>query len=320
MTEEIANHSEESVEIEKDAESEALFAEFGIQKTQEKKEIEFPTMDEPNDALTTENQEESNAESKRTFKYKYNGEEGEVDEEEAPTWIQKGKNYDKVQQKLVEQEKALDEVAQLQGYKDHAELLAELPKLREQQQEKAKNAHSEMMQTLRTQAEDAGIDPDHVENYLNNHPLVKQAQEAIAEREALRVEQEKQTLQQTINANWQELYTAFPDLVEDSQAFTKGENPKFYTDAMKSMVEQGYKPIDAFKLAHMDKIQASSRKSSEQRLLKEQQLGLRGHVNEQTATLPDDGSLTPVQHSLAEEFGVDIKGVMKQAQLLKNRR
>lgn len=332
MSETIANQSEESQEIERDVETEALYDSFGMSpQPQAKKDVEFPTMDEPTEPLTMEDeeepQEETNQTDKRTLKLKFNGEDKEVDEEEARTLAQKGMNYDKVQSKLTEQQKAMDELAQLQGYKDHAELLAKLPELRAQKEQKEQNAHKAMMQELRDEAENAGLDPDQVENYLNNHPVMQEAQRAIAEREASKAERDSQSHQQAIKSQWDEVFSTFTDIEKrdiqfnGTQVVFVGEGvPDWLTPDMISKLESGYKPLDAYKLAHMDKITAQSKKSSQQQLIKQQQLGMRGHVNEQTATPPDEGSLLPVHYGLAEEFGVSLKGIQQQNKLIKNRR
>jgi hypothetical protein len=109
-------------------------------------------------------------------------------------------------------------------------------------------------------------------------------------------------------------------LVESSKAFDRGETPDFFTPEMQDRVKRGYDPLDAFELAHRDTLAAQTKKSAEQSLIKQVQLGGRGHVNQQTATPPDEGSVTPYQQALAEEFGVSVKEVQRQNQLLKNRR
>ena len=329
MSEEIANQSEQSQEVERDADTEALYESFGMpQQSQSKKDVEFPKMDEPNEPLTMEDEEEEvqgtettpGQSEKKTIKIKYLGEDKDVPEDEAPTWIQKGMNHDRLQEKLSEQQKALDEVAQLQGFKDHAELIANLPKLREQQQMKEKAAYDQLRQDLRQQAEDAGLDPDQVQAYLDNNPIVKQAEQALQERETERLEQQRADIQRQVRQKWDALYEKYPHLVEESQAFNRGESPSFYNAEMQSRIDRGYDPVDAFELAHRDTISAQTKKSAEQRVIKQQQLGMRGHVNEQSATPPDEGSLLPVHYGLAEEFGVSLKGVQRQNQLLKSRR
>lgn len=324
VTQETGNQTVESQEVEVDADTEALYASFGIPKQGETKEIEFPTMEEPTDSLTTEEQEvETKAETqpeKRTFKVKYNGEEKEVDESEAPTLIQKGMNYEKVQGKVSEYQKALDELAQLQGYKDHEDLLSNLPKLREQRQQKEQEEYQELRESLRQEFLDAGLDPDKADAYLDNHPLIKKAQAEVAKSEEReKLDQQERLKQEHIN-KWNALYQAFPELTESAQAFTRGQEPEWYTAEMKLRIEKGYDPIDAYKLAHSDKLSAQTKKATEQKIIKQQQLGNRAHIDPNTATPPDEASLLPAQIMLAEEFGVDLKGVQRQAQFLKNRR
>lgn len=329
MSEEIANQSEESpIEVERDADTEALYESFGMPaQKQEKKDVEFPNMDEPTgEPLTMEEENEVDPEEppaaadKRTIKVKYNGEDKEIGEDEAPTLIQKGMNYDKVQQKLTEQQQAMDEVAQLQGFKDHADLIANLPKLREQQQQKEQDDYQALRDDLRAQAEDAGLDPDRVEAWLDNHPLMKEAVRDKQVREAEQLQRTQEEIKQQTTSKWQLLYQKYPHLLEDGQAFSREERPNFFTDEMKSRYERGYDPIDAFELAHQGTLATQTKKAAEQSLIKQQQLGFRGQVNSQTATPPDEASLLPVQMSLAEEFGVSVKGVQRQNQLLKSRR
>src|SRR5690606_18280916 len=119
-----------------------------------------------------------------------------------PEYARKGLNYDKVETRANEYQKALDEVAQLQGFKDHADLIANLPKLREQQQQQEQDAHKQLIADLRQQAEEAGLDPDQVQSYLDNHPLVKEAQKAIQEREAERLAREQLTAQAETRRKW----------------------------------------------------------------------------------------------------------------------
>src|SRR5690606_18990352 len=119
------------------------------QQRQEQKDVEFPSMEEPTDEdLTTDDdQEEENTETqveKRTLKLKYNGEEREVDEEEARNLAQKGMNYDKVQQRLKEQQDALDRAARLNGFKDHAEFTANLDRLEKEQIQRQQDQFKEL--------------------------------------------------------------------------------------------------------------------------------------------------------------------------------
>lgn len=328
VTQETGNQTVESQEVERDADTEALFESFGLPRQQaEKKDIQFPKMDEPTDEpLTMEEEDEeiqqpeNPAEQKRTIKVKFLGEDKDVPEDEAPTWIQKGMNHDRLQERLVEQQKALDEVAQLQGYKDHADLIANLPKLREQQQQKQQNEFEQLRNQLIQDYEDAGGDPRNLEAWLDSNPLLNQAKEVLR-RDQERAEQDRQVqMKRDWENKWNALYQAFPDLTQSAQVFNEGGTPDWYTPEMQSRIQKGYDPIDAYKLAHSDKISAQSKKATEQKIIRQQQLGARGQINSNTATPPDEASLLPAQIALAEEFGVSLQGVQRQQQLLKNRR
>jgi hypothetical protein len=327
MSEEIANQSEESpIEVEKDSETEALFDSFGLAAKTEKKDIEFPKMDEPTDPLTTEDDEDEPTEEiqtpeKRTIKVKYNGEDKEVDESEAPSLIQKGMNYDKVQQKLNEQQKALDEVARMQGFKDHAELIAELPKLREQQQQKEIDQFEQAKQKIIDDLVYNGVDEQAAREYAENNPLVKQAKEKIETDKLQEQVRQNEIAEQRRLSGWAQLYEAFPDAGESAKAFAEGGRPDWYTNEMESMIyQQGYKPLDAYRLANMDKIQTNTKKSTEQRMIKERQLGVRSAAAGQAPSLDSEVTVLPAQMALAEEFGVSVKGIQRQSQLIKNRR
>ncbi len=315
VTQETGNQTVESQAAERDADTEALFEQFGLPRQQQAtKDVEFPNMDEPNEPPTTEEQEETDQKpSGLKLKIKYNGEEEELDEEEARKYAQMGKNYDKVQAKLAEQQKALDRAARLAGYENHSDYIANLDKL-EQERAQAKEREFEALeQGLYDELVESGIDEDRARQYIENHPLLREAK-------ALKETQQQQTQSQQLTSKWQALYDKYPHLVEDAQAFTRNETPGFFTDDMRSRIDRGYDPLDAFELAHRDTLSAQSKKAAEQKLIKQQQLGIRSHVNDQTAAPADEHSLSPAQMALAEEFGVDFKGVQRQNQLIKSRR
>jgi hypothetical protein len=331
MSEEQASHSLETpVEIERDADTEALFESFGLpMQITEKKDIDFPVMPESEDpAIDQTDEEQEEVEQKptdtRKYKVKFNKEEVEVDESQVPELLEKGMALDKTRAKLTEQQKALDEVAQMQGYKDHADLIANLPKLREQREQQEKDRlqkQADEFDALKDQVVqdlvDAGVDEQKAKEYAENNPLVRHAKMALQELESKqqqsRVEAESKVMQQ----KWEALFAAYPELVDTVQGDSP---PDWLTPEMDRRLKQNYDPIDAYKLAHADKLQGQAKKAAEQKVIKEQHLGLRGHINEQTATPPNEESLTPTQMTLAEEFGVDMKGVQRQKQLLKSRR
>lgn len=122
------------------------------------------------------------------FTVKYNKEEVQVPYEQAPDYIQKGMNYDKVNQRVSEYENQLNRVAQLSGYQSHDELLAALDGIEQQRQ--------------REQYEQAGIDPDMLNQILENHPDMQFAREM----------KQKQEQDQKFQSEANELFAEFPDL------------------------------------------------------------------------------------------------------------
>lgn len=328
---EIANQSEEVQPQETfDAETEAVYAAFDLPAPKEQKEIDvqFPdvnsdpaTTEEP---PTTEEQPPADGEAKRTLRLKYNGEEKEVDEEEARTLAQKGMNYDKVQQKLQEQQQALDEVAQLQGFKDHAELLAQLPRLREQQQKQKESEFQNLRSQLVEEYESYGYDPSKLEAYLDNHPILQEANRILESQQQLTIKsQQDQTL-----SRWNELYSMLPEGAEKPDLYFSPEGtlmfnsptvPTWYNSDIQSKIERGYDPVDAFQIANMGNMTAQAKKQAEQRTIKEQQLGVRAQVEKSGAADADPNDLLPAQVQLAELFGVPIEEVKRQQKLISRR-
>ena len=97
--EEIANHSDTSVQS-----------------------IETPI--ETSQTPTETNTPDTTQETSTGHRIKYNGEEKIISYDEAPTWIQKGMNYDKVAERAKEAEtfqKNLDRIAKHYGFDSHDE-------------------------------------------------------------------------------------------------------------------------------------------------------------------------------------------------------
>jgi hypothetical protein len=125
------------------------------------------------------------------FTVKYNKEEKQVSYDEAPDYIQKGMNYDKVQQRADEYQQNLDRVARLSGYKDHSELLGAMEDLEREQE--------------RQKYEQAGINPDKFKELVSELPEFQEMQQMKQQ------QQENQRLQSEAN----ELFTEFPDLTPE---------------------------------------------------------------------------------------------------------
>lgn len=88
--------------------------------------------EEPQETVTetietpTEGNDSPPQEEPRGIPIKYNGEDEVVGYDEAPTWIQKGKNYAKVSEKADKFQQSLERAARLNGYPDHESYMTAL--------------------------------------------------------------------------------------------------------------------------------------------------------------------------------------------------
>lgn len=165
MTEEMGNQTQEVVET----------IEQPIEQTQE-------TVEQPS----------SPQESPQAFRVKYNKEEVEVPYDQAPDYIQKGMNYDKVSQRADEYQQHLDRVARITGYESHDQLLQAMEEA-EQEQERAKY-------------EQAGIDPDQFQKLISELPEIQQFREI----------QKQQEESQQLQTEYNELAEEFPDVTPEN--------------------------------------------------------------------------------------------------------
>lgn len=312
----------EALEPQRDAETEALYDSFGVKPAGEKKEIEFPNLDEPTDDAPAIEQktEDEPTDSGKKLVVKYNKEDVEIDENEVPELVQKGLALDKVREQAKQREQELDRAAKLLGYKDHADLTANLDRI---EQEKVKQ-QADQFEALKQQIIDDlvynGVSEEAARQYAENNPLVQQARTALEEKQQAEQTRQQQTAEQERLEGWKQLYEAFPDAAESAKLFGEGKSPDWYTPEMQSMIERGYKPMDAYRLAHMDKIQTQSAKRTEQKLIKQQHLGARSQVESNSAAPSDETDLLPAQVALAESFGVSLDGVRKQQKQIERRR
>ena len=128
----------------------------------------------------------------QAFKVKYNKEEMEIPYEQAPDYIQKGLNYDKVQGKLSTYETQLERIARITGYSNPDEMLSSLDEIERQREEER---YAEL-----------GLDKETFESFMAEHPDIQFARQIRAEKE--------QEARLTQEGN--ELFAEFPDLkVED---------------------------------------------------------------------------------------------------------
>ncbi|MEH7480243.1 hypothetical protein V7157_03855 [Neobacillus drentensis] len=143
----------------------------------------------------SETQKPATTQESNYFEIKYNKEPVKVSYDEAPDYIQKGMNYDKVQQRATEYEQHLNRVAQLSGYETHEDFIEALEQAEIQQKQ------AQELQRF----EEAGIDPDKFNQLLENHPDMQYAREMRAQ------EQE----QYQIRTEIEQLREQFPDLTPD---------------------------------------------------------------------------------------------------------
>ncbi|MBS4200283.1 hypothetical protein KHA93_11640 [Bacillus sp. FJAT-49732] len=148
---------------------------------------------------TVESQEGANQEQIQTqdpvttqeqnyFTVKYNKEERQVPYDEAPDYIQKGLNYEKVSQRASEYENHLNRVAQLTGYQSHEEMLLALDQAEQEQEQQ--------------RYRDAGIDPDTFNQFLEQHPDIQYARQ-------MKQQAEEQSI---FRREADELFSEFPGL------------------------------------------------------------------------------------------------------------
>jgi hypothetical protein len=273
----IGSQTDESLQDD-DTSMDDVFAAFGIEKPEEKKEEEAEVTDPAID---------QKPESKK-FTVKYNKEDVEIDEDKIPEYVQKGLALDKERDRRSELEKSLDRAAKLAGYQDHATYVADLDRLEQQQQQQKENQFTDLRSQLIQDYVDAGGDSQNIEAWLDNNPLLNQAKEVL-DREQLRNEQEQ--IQAEANQKVQQyesLYAEFPEL--KGQVKQDG-GADWYTAQMHELVENGTPPLIAYRALNAESIADRRAKSATQRVIKEQQLGLRSQV--ETNTAPDNEPSVP---------------------------
>lgn len=203
------------------------------QSSEQTETVEQDTHTEADTATTQEAAPEG-------FTVKYNKEERFVSKDEAPTWIQKGLNYDKVQeraQQLESQTKYLERQARISGYDTVDEYMTALDEYeRNQQMEKEANR--------------MGMDTETYAQYLA--PVQQRLTEAERRLQTFEQQQTDQEKRQREVADWTELYTAHPGLQDTSQAFNDGKQPEWFNPQMQEFIGMGYKPVHAYELANKD--------------------------------------------------------------------
>lgn len=176
------------------------------------------------------------------FTVKYNKEDRFVGKDEAPTWIQKGLNYDKVHeraQQLEAQTKYLERQARISGYGTVDEYMVALDEYEQNQQ-------------IEREAQRMGVDPETYAQYFA--PVNSELQELRQKLQGFEQQQTAAERQQQQTALWSELYKEHPDLADSSQSFNDGKSPDWFTPEMQALIGKGYEPLHAYQLANKDVI------------------------------------------------------------------
>lgn len=289
-----------------------VYASFGL---------EYPTENESDEGNEDDAQEgrESDPptdgeagqeEPKKGITVKYNGQDVFIPEEEVAAHARKGLNYDKIEGRAKQYESALDRLARQQGFKDHAELLANLDAIEQKQLQQQRDHFDALKKQLRDDAEAAGIDPNILDQYLDNHPLLKQARDVVTRSEQEQQLRQQELLQQQIRQGWENLFRKYPQLAEQVDAETGSAT--WYTPEMQDRIQRGYDPVDAYELVHRDSIIADERKRTEQAVLKNQRLNKRAQV-EKAGGADLEPSAPEELTSAFIMFGLDPKNAQKYA-------
>jgi hypothetical protein len=209
-------------------------------ETLEQLEQQEPTqMDETPVNETDEPSSPPQEEEGDYFEVKYNKEILKIPREEAPTYIQKGLNYDKIKQRAEELEKTasyLDKLAQLSGYQSTEEFIRAVEQAEEQRR-------------IEEEARKFGIDP---EVYRQHFELVNaELQQLRAKLNQLEQERAIKEVEREVN----ELRSKYED-------FEKYEEKVF-----ELAIQKGYALEDAYKLVAYEDHISKVMKQTEQEVL-----------------------------------------------------
>ncbi|MFB0847330.1 hypothetical protein [Paenibacillus oleatilyticus] len=304
MSEQIGSHTEEVQEQQGLSEGQynEIMKSFGYDP---KSPEEAPKEPEDIEEETEDEEEETPAieEPKNVRVVRHNKKEVEVPEDQIDELLQKGLALDKERERKTEYEKALQRAAKLAGFDSHEDYLKSLDELEKQAKQREQEQFQELKNQLREEAENAGLDPERVDQWLESHPLMKQAREAISEREKMLQQSKEAEARATIEKQWEELFVKYPELSEAQDA-------EWLTPEMDAKIKRGYHPLDAYELAHKDKIREKDREKERQSIIKQQRLNKRAASLGNVAPEPDDGVPDAVKGAFAM-FGLDPKTAHK---------
>lgn len=236
--EDIANHSEEVV-----------------QETVEQ-------VDDQQVDTQVEGQDSPPQEEPRGIKVKYNKEERFVPEDEVPTWIQKGLNYDKVSEKAQQAERyqeMLDRTAKYYGFNDSDSYIQALEQ-------------AEMEQRIQQEAEKLGVGEDVIREHLQ--PLNQKVSEYEKQLNELREADLVRKVESQIQ-NMENDTSNFPDF------------GKYKNDVINMAATNGYSLDVAYKIVTYDERVNTARAQAEQEAIRKLQQNADSSTGSLGADAPD---------------------------------
>ncbi|WP_342440015.1 hypothetical protein NSS79_15415 [Paenibacillus sp. FSL L8-0436] len=192
---------------------------------------------------------------------KYNKEDRVIPYEEAPTWIQKGMNYDKLQERstqLEAQAKNLERVAKAYGFHDVDSYMTALDQYERQQE-------------IEQEARRLGVEPDVVARFREElNPLKEKLTEYETQMQTVREQEATLRIEQELIG----LRSRYPDFDQ-------------YKDrAFELAIESGYKLEDAYKLASYEDKMANTAKQTEAETIRK----LQNNANSTPGALGAEGA------------------------------
>jgi hypothetical protein len=219
-------------------------------------------------------------EEPKGIKVKYNKEEQFVPETDIPSYVQKGLNYDKVQQQLEQtkqQAAYLDKLATMSGYPDTQEFLKAVEQAEQQRQ-------------VEEAANKMGIDPNTYQQYFQ--PVNQRLQSYEQELQQLRMQETTRQIENTVS----QLEQKYPDF------------QKYANDAFNMAITRGYDLEHAYKLAsYEDKLNNLSKQTEQQVLA--QVTGRTGKQVLPSTDKPNNTKFDPSSMDLK-----DIEAISKRVQ------
>lgn len=283
------------------------FAAFGLDYQQEQQEEQAADPEGEHPPIDVE--PEDGQPERKGITVKHNKEEVFIDEDKIPEYARKGLNYEKIEGRAKQYESALDRIAKQQGFKDHSELVANLDRIEQEAIQRQQQDFEQHKQRMREEAENAGLDPEAVDQWLDSHPMLNQAKELLERETKAQAIRKKEEEQQRQTQAWEALFKKYPDLLEQTN---DDGTAAWMTPEMESRLRRNYDPLDAYELVHRDSIIAEERKRAEQSTLKQQRLNKRVQVEGAGGTDLEPQAPAELTSAFAM-FGIDTKKAQKYA-------